>query len=115
MRASRTFAVLSAVVIVLGNVRSIQAQFQGEEGGKALSIEGFEAVEAGKTPSDWSTPVPDYRAVVVADHAAVGEKAEQVAPIAEQTNVLFGNFMRQLDAGPYAGKRVKVSAKVKAL
>lgn len=53
--------------------------------------------------------------MVVADHAAVGEKAVQVAPIAEQTNVLFGNFMRQLDAGPYAGKRVKVSAKVKAL
>jgi C-terminal processing protease CtpA/Prc len=115
MRAIRTLAAISAFFISLGNALIIQAQLQEEEGGKVLSIEGFEAVEVGKTPSEWSAPVPAYRAVVVADDAAVGEKAVQVAPVAERTDAPFGNFLRQLDAGPYAGKRVKVSAKVKAL
>ncbi|MFN9716057.1 MAG: hypothetical protein ACK57G_19925 [Planctomycetota bacterium] len=48
MRAIRTLAAISAFFISLGNALSIQSQLQGEEGGKVLSIEGFEAIEVVK-------------------------------------------------------------------
>ncbi len=92
------------------------AQAQTEKDSVHVTFsDGFESAESGIKPSDWFVPVPSYASTVVEDEAASGQKAVQLTPIVGAKNIPFGNLMRQFAAGPYAGKRVKLIAKIKVL
>ncbi len=79
----------------------------------------FEAGAVGEPPPGWFVPKPvrraGYGARTVAGDVAEGERSALITRAGKSRRKdLFGNLMRSVDATPYRGRRVRLSAQVKA-
>ena len=74
---------------------------------------GFEPGDPGDAVPGWFVPTPGWVAELTGDAAAEGERS-MVLELRAATDAPFGNVMRAFDAAPYRGKRVRLSAKVRA-
>ena len=74
---------------------------------------GFEPGDPGDAVPGWFVPTPGWVAELTGDAAAEGERS-MVLELRAATDAPFGNVMRTFDAAPYRGKRVRLSAKVRA-
>lgn len=81
-----------------------------DDQGRAL---GFEHGELGSVPTGWSVPSPGWSASLTDAAAASGERSIILQPSAEQPSP-YGNVMTIVDASPYKGRRVKLTARVRA-
>lgn len=73
---------------------------------------GFEEGKVGSLPAEWSVPSAGWKAELVEGDAAVGKRAVKLH-LPGATEAPFGNLMRYLDATPYRGRHVKLTAKVR--
>jgi hypothetical protein len=76
-------------------------------------VESFEAGAVGQPVLEWHVSTPGYTATVTAEDAAEGQQSLKFAWVEDQTDP-FGNLMRRLPAGPFAGRHIVLSAKVRA-
>lgn len=111
----RTLFVLIALTIH-GSIATAAFPAHNRQGaapsGDTLEL-GFEQGTPGQTPGDWFVPTPGWTAELV-DAMAVDGKVSLMLKQREATDAPFGNVMRALDAAPYQGKRVRLTALILA-
>lgn len=90
------------------------AQTEEKIAGEVAYSDGFEEGASGEKPKDWFTPTEGFALQLVAEDAAAGQQAMRLAPAAEQ-QARFGTVLRQLPAQELAGKRIKLTSKVKVV
>ncbi|MBK7404344.1 MAG: hypothetical protein IPJ41_06825 [Phycisphaerales bacterium] len=74
---------------------------------------GFEAGKAGETPPLWSVPTAGWAAVLTDTRAAEGKMSLMLVK-REDSDAPFGNVMLGVDAAPYRGCHVRLSARIHA-
>ncbi len=73
---------------------------------------GFEAGEGGKLVRPWLVPTQGWKAELVAEDASEGMRWAKLS-LPKQSTARFGNLMRMIDAAPYRGLSVQLSAKIR--
>lgn len=73
---------------------------------------GFEQGKPGTLPQGWFVPPPGWKAELVEGGAAVGERSVRLF-VPDVSDAAFGNLMRFVDATPYRGRHVKLTAKIR--
>lgn len=84
---------------------------QGNEIVEAQTL-GFENGELGELPQPWNVPTQGWRAELSEAHAAEGKVSLKLAPQDGQRSQV-GNVMQMVEAAPYRGKHVRLSAKIR--
>jgi len=78
---------------------------------------GFEQGDEGAAPAGWTVPAPardaGYRARTEDEHAYAGEHCARLAFEGDGTPSTFGNLMQSIDARPFRGQRIRLSARVR--
>lgn len=72
---------------------------------------GFEKGKGGSIPGGWIVPTKGWKAEIV-EGGAVGEKSVRLF-VPDVSDASFGNLMRIVDATPYRGRHVKLTAKIR--
>lgn len=107
--SSRSFAVLTYCALLVFSFAS-HAQEADKIGG------GFEHDPVGAVPAGWFLPKPSvdagYALAVTEASAALGKHSAALTGERGDGHA-FGNCMRSVDAAPYRGKRVRLSAAVR--
>lgn len=111
----RLLALLMAILAFLPcSVTLARASLQdANEAARADDLEfGFELGEPGDAAPGWTVPTPGWVAELTGAAAAEGERSVLLERRAA-SDAPFGNVMRVLDAAPFRGKRVRLSARVR--
>src|SRR6185503_1136924 len=72
----------------------------------------FESASPDGSVAGWYVPTEGFRATVVDTLSVEGKQSARLEWI-EDKGSPFGNLMRDFDATPYAGRHVRLSAKVR--